>query len=84
MHTVLNKVNGTYVDINFFLGKLRDLLVSLFAILLFFASILALHLLELFTSIAYSNSYLQFFNHPIFQQFFTILVSLIIMLILMY
>jgi len=84
MRTVLNKVNGTDIDINFFLGKLRDFLVILFAILLFFASILALPLLELFKSIAESTEYLQFFNHPIFQQLFTILVSLFIMLVLMY
>jgi membrane protein len=43
-----------------------------------------LPLLELFTSIAESTPYLQFFNHPIFQQLFTILVSLLIMLVLMY
>jgi len=84
MRTVLNKVNGTDIDINFFLGKLRDFLVILIAILLFFASILALPLLELFKSIAESTPYLQFFNHPIFQQLFTILVSLFIMSVLMY
>jgi membrane protein len=84
MRTVLNKINGTDIDINFFLGKLRDFLVILVAILIFFASILALPLIEVFTSIAQSTRYLQFFNHPIFQQLFTILVSLFIMFVLMY
>ncbi|MCK7528063.1 MAG: YihY/virulence factor BrkB family protein [Ignavibacteriales bacterium] len=84
MRTVLNKINGTDIDVNIFIGKLRDFLVILVAILLFFASILALPLLELFKSIAESTPYLQFFNHPIFQQLFTILVSIIIMLVLMY
>jgi membrane protein len=84
MRTVLNKINGTDIDINIFIGKLRDFLVILVAILLFFASILALPLLELFKSIAESTPYLQFFNHPIFQQLFTILVSIFIMLVLMY
>lgn len=84
MRTVLNKINGTDIDINFFLGKLRDFLVILIAILLFFASILTLPLLEVFKSIAQSTPYLQFFNHPIFQQIFTILVSLLIMFVLMY
>lgn len=84
MRTVLNKINGTDIEVNIFLGKLRDFLVILVAILLFFASILALPLLELFKSIADSTPYLQFFNHPIFQQLFTILASLFIMLILMY
>ncbi|HEX9253130.1 MAG TPA: YihY/virulence factor BrkB family protein [Ignavibacteriaceae bacterium] len=84
MRTVLNKINGKDIDVNIFIGKLRDFLVILVAILLFFASILALPLLELFKSIAESTPYLQFFNHPIFQQLFTILVSLFIMLVLMY
>ena len=84
MRTVLNKINGTDIDVNIFLGKLRDFLVILVAILLFFASILALPFLELFKSIAESTPYLQFFNHPIFQQLFTILASLFIMLVLMY
>lgn len=84
MRTVLNKINGTDIEVNIFLGKLRDFLVILVAILLFFASILALPLLELFKSIADSTPYLQFFNHPIFQQLFTILASIFIMLVLMY
>ncbi len=84
MRTVLNKINGVDIDINIFLGKLRDFLVILVAILLFFASILALPLLELFRSIAESTPYLKFFTHPIFQQLFTIIVSFFIMFILMY
>lgn len=84
MRTVLNKINGVDIDINIFLGKLRDFLVILIAILLFFASILALPLLELFRSIAESTPYLKFFTLPIFQQLFTIIVSFFIMFILMY
>ncbi len=84
MRTVLNKINGTDIEVNIFLGKLRDFLVILVAILIFFASILALPFLELFKSIAESTPYLQFFNHPIFQHLFTILASLFIMLVLMY
>jgi len=84
MRTVLNRINGTDIDVNIFIGKLRDFLVILIAILIFFASILALPLLEIFKSIAESTPYLQFFNHPIFQQLSTVLVSLFIMFVLMY
>ena len=84
MRTVLNKINGTDIDVNIFLGKLRDFLVILAAILLFFGSILALPLLEFLRSIAESTPYFNYLNHPIFQQFITILVSFIIMLVLMY
>ena len=79
MRTVLNKINGTDIDINIFLGKLRDFLVILIAILLFFASILAFPIIELLKSIAESTPYLQFFNNPIFQNIFTILFSLLLM-----
>src|SRR5690606_12999107 len=77
--TVLNKINGTDIDINVFLGKLRDFLFILSVILLFFVSILALPLLELLISIAQETPYLQFFAHPIFQRVFTALFSLFIM-----
>lgn len=82
MRTVLNKINGTDIDINIFLGKLRDFLVILIAILLFFASVLLFPLLELLKSIAESTPYLQFFNNPIFQNIFTILFSLFLMTLL--
>lgn len=79
MRTVLNKINGTDIDVNIFIGKLRDFLVIMIAILLFFASILLFPLLELLKSIAASTPYLQFFNNPIFQNLFTILFSLLLM-----
>lgn len=82
MRTVLNKINGTDIDINIFLGKLRDFLVILIAILLFFTSVLLFPLLELLKSIAASTPYLQFFNNPIFQNIFTILFSLLLMTLL--
>lgn len=84
MRTVLNKIFGTDTDINFFLGKLRDFLFIWLAILLFFFSTLALPILEVLRKISQSTSYLQIFNHPFFQQIYTILISFILILILMY
>lgn len=84
MRTVLNKINGTDIDVNVFIGKLRDFLFILSVILLFFISILALPLLELLISIAQETRYLQFFNHPIFQRAFTALFSLLIMYFIFY
>lgn len=84
MRTVLNKINGQEVDVNFFLGKLRDFLIIIVAILLFFASILALPFIELLRKIADVTEYLQFFNAPVFQQLYTILISFIVILFLMY
>ncbi|AFH48557.1 Putative membrane protein [Ignavibacterium album JCM 16511] len=84
MRTVLNKINGQEVDVNFFLGKLRDFLIIIVAILLFFASILALPFIELLRKIANVTEYLQFFNAPVFQQLYTILISFLVILFLMY
>ncbi len=84
MRTVLNKINGTDIDINVFLGKLRDFLFIISVIFLFFISILALPLLELFISISQQTPYLQFFIHPIFQQAFTVLFSFLIMYFIFY
>ncbi|MCJ7552937.1 MAG: YihY/virulence factor BrkB family protein, partial [Ignavibacteriaceae bacterium] len=72
------------IDINVFLGKLRDFLFIISVIFLFFISILALPLLELFISIAQQTPYLQFFIHPIFQQAFTVLFSFLIMYFIFY
>jgi membrane protein len=84
MRTVLNKIFGTEVDVNFFLGKLRDFLFIILAILLFFFSTLALPILEVLRKISESTSYLQIFNHPVFQQIYTILISFVLILFLMY
>lgn len=84
MRTVLNKINGTDIDVNIFLGKLRDFLFIISVILLFFISIMALPLLELLISIAQETPYLQFFNHAIFQRVFTASFSLLIMYIIFY
>ncbi|HSL88745.1 MAG TPA: YihY/virulence factor BrkB family protein [Ignavibacteriaceae bacterium] len=84
MRTVLNKINGTDIDVNVFLGKLRDFLFIISVILLFFISIMALPLLELFISIAQETPYLQFFAHPIFQRVFTAIFSLLIMYFIFY
>lgn len=84
MRTVLNKIFGTEVDVNFFLGKLRDFLFIMLAILLFFFSTLALPILEVLRNISQSTPYLQIFNHPFFQHIYTILISFILILGLMY
>jgi membrane protein len=84
MRTVLNKVFGTDTDVNFFLGKLRDFLFIILAILLFFFSTLAIPILEVLRKISQSTDYLQIFNHPFFQQIYTILISFALILVLMY
>lgn len=84
MRTVLNKVFGTDVDVNYFLGKIRDFLFIILAILLFFFSTLSLPIIEVLKKISQSTEYLQFFNLPFFQEAYTVLLSFILILFLMY
>ena len=71
LRTILNKVNGTDIDINIFLGKLRDFLVIIIIVLVFLALILTLPILDFLISFAQSTPYLQVFNQPIFHRVFT-------------
>lgn len=82
LRTVLNKVFGTDLDINIFLGKLRDFLVIILVVLSFLVMMLALPLLDFFVTLAESTEYLQIFNQPIFQRVFTSLFSLFVMFFL--
>ena len=79
LRTVLNKVFGTDLDVNIFLGKLRDFFVIILVVLSFLVMIFALPLLDFFRTLAESTEYLQVFNQPIFQRAFTSLFSLFIM-----
>ena len=79
LRTVLNKVFGTDIDMNLLLGKLRDFIVILIVVLSFFITTMLLPLVDFFRSLAEVTPYLQVFNKPIFQQFFSNSISFIIM-----
>lgn len=79
LRTVLNKIFGTDLDINIFIGKLRDFAVILTTIVLFLLFILFLPFLDLFRSLAEETPYLQFFAKPIFQRVVTSFISLFVM-----
>ena len=82
LRTVLNKINGTDIDINIFLGKLRDFLVIIVIVLVFLAMILTLPILDFLISFAESTPYLQVFNQPIFQRAFTASFSFFVMFLI--
>ncbi len=79
LRTVLNKVFGTDLDINIFLGKLRDFVVIIIVVLLFLVSIMLLPMIDFFSTLAQTTPYLQYFNKPIFQRFLSTLISLFVM-----
>lgn len=82
LRTILNKINGTDIDINIFLGKLRDFLVIIIIVLVFLALILTLPILDFLVSFAQSTPYLQVFNQPIFHRVFTASFSFFIMFLI--
>lgn len=82
LRTVLNKINGTDIDINIFLGKLRDFLVIIIIVLVFLALVLTLPILDFLISFAQSTPYLQVFNQPIFHRVFTSSFSFFIMFLI--
>lgn len=79
LRTVLNKVFGTDLDMNIFLGKLRDFVVILIIVLSFLVTTMSLPLLDFFRSLAATTPYLQVFNLPIFANIISASVSFIIM-----
>ena len=82
LRTILNKVNGTDIDINIFLGKLRDFLVIIIIVLVFLALILTLPILDFLISFAQTTPYLQVFNQPIFHRVFTASFSFFVMFLI--
>lgn len=82
LRTILNKINGTDIDINIFLGKLRDFVVIISIVLVFLALILTLPILDFLVSFAQSTPYLQVFNQPIFHRVFTASFSFFIMFLI--
>jgi membrane protein len=82
LRTILNRVNGTYKDINIFLGKLRDFLVIIIIVLIFLALVLVLPILDFLISFAETTPYLQVFNQPIFHRVFTSSFSFFIMFLI--
>ena len=82
LRTVLNRVYGRDLDINIFLGKLRDFLVIIMIALSFLVLILLLPMLDFLVAFAQSTPYLQIFNKPIFERMFTASFSLFLMFII--
>lgn len=79
LRTVLNKVFGTDLDMNIFLGKLRDFVVIIIVVLSFLITTMLLPLVDFFRSLAQSTPYLQFFNKTIFANFISTSISFVIM-----
>lgn len=79
LRTVLNKVFGTDLDVNIFLGKLRDFVVILIVVLAFLVTTMLLPMLDFFRTLAESTPYLQFFGKKIFHSVFSASISFVIM-----
>lgn len=78
VRTILNKVFGTDIDVNIFLGKLRDFAIIMIVILIFLVSTLFLPMLDIFRNVSEHLPFLEFLQKGIFQKIFTTLISLFI------
>lgn len=76
IRTILNKVFGTDIDINYFLGKLRDFALIISVIMVFLLTTLSFPLLEVLRSLTDEIPYLEFLQHGIFKSLFTAIISL--------
>lgn len=82
VRTILNKVFGTDIDVNIFLGKLRDFAIIMIVILTFLVSTLFLPMLDIFRTISEELPFLEFLQFGIFQKIFTTAISLLIIFFL--
>jgi membrane protein len=76
MRTVLNKIYGIYVDVNFFLAKLWDFALVFLVILLFFMITILMPIFEVLRKAALNIQYLKFLQAPIFEHFLFSIISL--------
>ncbi len=84
IRTILNKVFGATTDVNVFLGKLWDFAWILLLILLFLSSMLLLPLIDVFRSASEYIPLFRFLQYGIFQKFFTLVLSLVIVFFLFF
>jgi membrane protein len=78
IRTILNTVFGRRIDINFFLGKLRDFALIIVTVLVFLVSTVLLPLIDLLRKFSEYIVELKFLESSIFHQFFTTAFSFII------
>jgi len=84
LRTVLNKIFGAEKEINFFLGLLRDTLIIVLSIFLFPVMTFLFPLIDYFRSIPSQYDFLSIFNLGIFQQAFTIGLSILVLFIMFF
>ncbi|MDP4115650.1 MAG: YihY/virulence factor BrkB family protein [Bacteroidota bacterium] len=77
MRTVLNKVYGIFVDVNFFLAKLWDFALVFLVILLFFMITISMPIFEMLRKSALDIKYLKFLQGPFFEHFLFSVISLV-------
>ncbi len=90
IRTILNDIFGTREDVNFFLGKLRDLVLILAAVIMLFVSSLVLPMIdalrglsnEMISTLAEWSINVSFLKHKAFEKLFTLGFSFVMMLFL--
>jgi membrane protein len=81
IRTILNTIYGMKIDVNFFLGKLRDFALILVAMVLILAASLIFPIIDLLRQLSNQFPDLQFLTHGIFQKLFTTTFSLVLIVV---
>lgn len=79
---ILNQINGTDVEVNVFLAKLKDFTLILVLILVFLASTMFLPIIETIKNLSGDQAAFQFLNLSVFQKIFISIFSILIIFFL--
>lgn len=81
IRTILNTIYGMKIDVNFFLGKLRDFALILVAMVLILIASLIFPILDLLRQLSGQYDELKFLTHGIFRKLFTTSFSMLLIIV---
>lgn len=79
LRTILNKIFGAEKELNMLVGFVRDFVIILISILLFFVLTLSFPFIDYIRSLPQEYEMFSFFNLAIFQQVFTTIFSIVVL-----
>jgi membrane protein len=79
LRTILNKIFGAEKELNMLVGFVRDFVIILISILLFFVLTLSFPFIDYIRSLPQEYEMFSFFDLAIFQQVFTTIFSIVVL-----
>ena len=84
MRTILNKVVGIETNVHFLIGKLKDFMLVIMVILIFFITTITSPILDLIIQAAQGWESLSFFKSSVFEHFLLLVISLVLIFIVFF